>query len=115
MDYRQVKKLMTESLELALQKPTSTAYRVSAWMMFWDHGYRKALEEVEKAILLNPNDPYNYNMKAAILARTGPAKEAEENALYAIRLNPKNAGTHFRQLGKSLFHQDRFIEAVDAF
>jgi TolB-like protein len=34
MDYHQVRKLMTESLELALKKPTSTAYRVSAWMMF---------------------------------------------------------------------------------
>jgi adenylate cyclase len=115
MDYHQVRKLMTESLELALKKPTSTAYRVSAWMLFWDSEYRKALEEIEKAIVLNPNDPYIYNMKASILARTGPAKEAEENALYAIRLNPKNAGTHFRQLGKGLFHQDRFIEAADAF
>jgi TolB-like protein/tetratricopeptide (TPR) repeat protein len=115
MDRSLVKNLMAKSLELALKKPTSTAYRTSAWVMFWDREYSLALEEVEKAILLNPNDPYNYNMKAAILSRTGPAKEVEANALYAIRLNPKNAGTHFRQLGRGLFHQDRFIEAADAF
>jgi TolB-like protein len=110
-----VESLMRESLDKALKKPTSTAYRVSAWMKVWDREYEGALEDTDMAIALDPNDPYNFNMKASILALTGPAKEVEQNALLAIRLNPKSAGTHYRQLGKGLFHQDRFLEAADAF
>ena len=115
MERYQVRRLMTESLNIAYKNPTSIAYNVSAWLNVWDNAYEAALEDIEKAIALDPNDPYNFNMKAHIFSRIGPAKEAEKNALRAIRLNPKSAGTHYRQLGKALFFQDRFIEAADAF
>jgi adenylate cyclase len=115
MTYDQVKELMSWSLKKALKKPTSSAYMASAWLEFQNERYEEALGEIDKAITLNPNDPYNFTMKAYINSRTGSAKEVEANALRAIRLNPKNASIHIRLLGKGLFHQDRFIEAADAF
>lgn len=111
----QVEGLMRESLNIALKNPTSIAYNVSAWLNVWQRAYDDALEDIDKAIALDPNDPFNFNMKAHILSRTGPAKEAELYALRAIRLNPKSAGTHYRQLGKALFFQDQLNDAVDAF
>jgi TolB-like protein/DNA-binding winged helix-turn-helix (wHTH) protein len=115
MTWDQVKRFMKWSLEAALRKPTSTAYLASAWMEKINEKYEEALEEIDKAITLNPNDPYNFTMKAAIMNQIGLPKEAELNALRAIRLNPKNASIHIGLLGVSLFHQDRFIEAAEAF
>jgi len=115
MTYDQVKELMSWSLKSALKKPTSSAFLASAWLQTSNGQNEVALVEIDKAIALNPNDPYNFTMKAYIMSRIGLAKEIEVNALRAIRLNPKNAAIHIRLLGKGLFHQDRFIEAAEAF
>ena len=115
MTRAQINELLRKHLSIALEKPTSTASRVAAWLAVRARNYDVALEETEKAIALDPNDPYNFNMKAHILYRTGFAKQAEQNALRAIRLNPKSSGTHYRQLGHALFQQERFDEAVDAY
>jgi hypothetical protein len=63
--------LIRQHLNIALEKPTATAYRVSAWLAVWARNYEVALENAEKAIALDPNDPFNFNMKAHILTRTG--------------------------------------------
>jgi Tfp pilus assembly protein PilF len=115
MTWYQVKTLMKRNLELALKEPTSSAFLASAWWEVRNRQYEEALVEIDKAITLNPNDSYNFTMKAAIMNKIGLSKEAELNALRAIRLNPKNASIHIRLLGVSLFHQDRFIESAVAF
>lgn len=115
MTYWEVELTMRSNLEIALKEPSSSAYLASAWLEMENGKYEKALEEIDKAIKLNPNDPYNFTLKAAIKNQTGLAKEAEVYARHAIRLNPKHASIHIRVLGWALFHQERFIEAADAF
>ncbi len=61
---------------------------------------------------LAPNDPDNYLSKARILNATGRAAEAEESVRWAMRLDPLYSPDYLRMLAMSLFHQQRYEEAV---
>ena len=61
---------------------------------------------------LAPNDPDNYLSKARILNATGRAAEAEESVRWAMRLDPLYSPDYLRTLAISLFHQQRYEEAV---
>ena len=61
---------------------------------------------------LAPNDPDNYLSKARILNATGRAAEAEESVRWAMRLDPLYSPDYLRVLAMSLFHQQRYEEAV---
>ncbi len=100
-------------LALALKKPTAEAYETSAEILLWDSQYQAALRDINEAITLDPNEADSYITKSWILIRSGHAREAEENALLAMRLNPSYPATYLQTLGEALFHQDRFEEAAD--
>ncbi len=61
---------------------------------------------------LAPNDPDNYLSKARILNATGRAAQAEESVRWAMRLDPLYSPEYLRTLAMSLFHQQRYEEAV---
>src|SRR5262249_48063954 len=62
---------------------------------------------------LAPGDPETYIAKAKILNASGRAAEAEEAARTAMRFDPRFAPGTLRVLALSLFHQEKYQDAVD--
>jgi adenylate cyclase len=105
--------LSKEHLAIALEQKSSAAERTSASISLWSGNHDKALKEIGRAIELEPNDADNFDMQAHIQIYAGEAVEAEKSARTAMRLNPHYPARYLRSLGRALFHQDRFAEALD--
>ena len=103
---------MQAALVKAMRQPNALAHAVSAEFLSKQGRYKEAFTEIGKAMALAPNDPDNYLSKARILNATGRAAEAEESVRWAMRLDPLYSADYLRVLAMSLFHQQRYVEAV---
>jgi TolB-like protein/rhodanese-related sulfurtransferase/Flp pilus assembly protein TadD len=103
---------MQEALVKAMRQPNALAHAVSAELLSKQGRYEEAFTEIGRAMALAPNDPDNYLSKARILNATGRATEAEESVRWAMRLDPLYSPDYLRTLAISLFHQQRYEEAV---
>jgi adenylate cyclase len=103
---------MQAALVKAMRQPNALAHAVSAEFLSKQGRYAEAFTEIGKAMALAPNDPDNYLSKARILNATGQAAEAEESLRWAMRLDPLYSPEYLRVLAVSLFHQQRYEEAV---
>ena len=103
---------MQAALVKAMRQPNALAHAVSAEFLSKQGRYEEAFTEIGKAMALAPNDPDNYLSKARILNATGRAAEAEESVRWAMRLDPLYSPDYLRMLAMSLFHQQRYEEAV---
>ena len=103
---------MQAALAKAMQRPNALVYAVSAEVLSRQGRYAEAFTEIGRAMALVPNDPDNYLSKARILNATGRAAEAEESVRWAMRLDPLYSPDYLRTLAMSLFHQQRYEEAV---
>jgi tetratricopeptide (TPR) repeat protein len=104
---------MRENLAKALEHPTSLAYAVSGELLGREGRYEEAFAAIEKAMALAPGDPENYVAKAKVLNASGRAAEAEEAVRKAMRLDPSFAPGTLRVLARTLFHQEKYQDAVD--
>jgi adenylate cyclase len=102
-------------LEKALETPSALAYSISAEILAQQGNYREALSEINRALALDSNDPDAHISKARVLNAIGRAEDAEGSVRTAMRLNPHYEAEYLRTLGRSLFHQQRYQEAADAF
>ncbi len=105
---------LVENLEKAMEKPTPLAYKVAAVWAQQTGRIDEAFALIDKARALAPNDPEILVSKALILNTTGRAEEAEAELRLAMRLDPGYAPGTLRILSMSLFHQERYREAIDA-
>jgi rhodanese-related sulfurtransferase len=104
---------MKENLAKALEHPTSLAYAISGEILAREGRYDEAFAAIEKAMALAPSDPENHIAKAKILNASARAREAEEAARTAMRFDPRFAPGTLRVLALSLFHQEKYEDAVD--
>ena len=104
---------MQAALVKAMRQPNALAHAVSAEDFSKQGRYEVAFTEIDKAMTFAPNDPDNYLSKARILNATGRAAEAEESVRWAMRLDPLYSPDYLRTLAMSLFHQQRYEEAVE--
>jgi TolB-like protein/tetratricopeptide (TPR) repeat protein len=104
---------MQQALAKAMRQPNALAHAVSAEVLAKQGRYEEAFTEIGLAMALAPNDPGIHLSKARILNATGRAAEAEESVRWAMRLDPLYSPDHLRALSISLFHQERYEEAVD--
>jgi rhodanese-related sulfurtransferase len=103
---------MTKYLAMALEKPTPLAYTVAADIFVQKGLYKDAAHAINKAMALAPNDPEAYVSNARILNATGQAAEAEAAVRKALRLDPQYAPGSLRVLALSLFHQQKYQDAI---
>ena len=103
---------MKKALANAMRQPNALAHAVWAEVLSKQGRYEEAFTEIGHAMALAPNDPDNYLSKARILNATGRAAEAEESVRWAMRLDPLYSPDYLRTLAISLFHQQRYEEAV---
>ena len=100
------------NLTAALAQPTATAHLVAASIMRLEGKIDEALEEIDKAIALEPNNADGYVSKAEILIYTGRLEEAEQSARLAMRMNPHYEPEYLKALGQAVFYQGRYEEAA---
>jgi len=103
---------MEKALVNATRQPNALAHTVSAEVLSKQGRYAEAFTEIDRAMALAPSDANNYLSKARILNATGRAAEAEESVRWAMRLDPLYSPEYLRTLAMSLFHQQRYEEAV---
>jgi len=103
---------MQAALAKAMRQPNALAHTVSAEVLAKQGRYSEAFTEIDRAMALAPSDANNYLSKARILNATGRAAEAEESVRWAMRLDPLYSPDYLRALGMSLFHQQRYEEAI---
>ncbi len=102
-----------QNLALALRNPTPLAYAVSAEILAKRGHYDEAFAAISGAMKLAPNDPEIHVSKARILNAKGRAPEAEEEARLAMRLDPQYPPSYLRVFALSLFHQEKYEEALE--
>jgi TolB-like protein/rhodanese-related sulfurtransferase len=101
------------NLARAMEKPNSLALALSAEIRARHGRNQEALIQINRALELAPNDPDIRISKAKILNAIGRAVEAEQEAGWAMRLNPQYPPGYLRVLALSQFHQERYEEAVE--
>jgi adenylate cyclase len=104
---------MKANLAKAMEAPNAPAYALSAEVLARQGRNDEALGAIKRALELAPNDPDHHVSHARILNAVGRAPEAEQDARWAMRLNPQYPPGYLRVLALSLFHQERYDEAVD--
>lgn len=113
--FQQVYDRALDHLAKASKQPIPLAYAISAEIASRQGRYDDAFAEIGRAMAFAPGDPDIHVAKARILNATGRAAEAEAAARWAMRLDPKFPPDYLRVLAISLFHQERYAEAVEAF
>jgi len=103
---------MQAALAKAMRQPNALAHTVSAELLSKQGRYAEAFTEIGKAMALAPNVPDSYLSKARVLNATGRAAEAEESVRWSMRLDPLYSPEYLRVLAVSLFHQQRYEEAL---
>jgi adenylate cyclase len=103
---------MQAALVEAKRQPNALSHAVSAELRTMQGRYPEAFAEIDRAMALAPNDPDIHLSKARILNATGRAAQAEESVRWAMRLDPLPSPAHLRVLAVSLFHQQRYEDAV---
>jgi TolB-like protein/class 3 adenylate cyclase/rhodanese-related sulfurtransferase/Flp pilus assembly protein TadD len=112
-EFEHASERLRQYLAKAMQTPTSLAYAVSAGLLTQEGLFEEASAAINNAIALSPNDPEVYVSSAKLLNATGRAAEAEVAIRKALRLDPRFAPGSLRVLAISLFHQQRYQEAID--
>ena len=110
--YQRAVDRMQAALVQAMLQPNALAHAVTAEFLAKQGRYEEGFAEIGRAMALAPNDPANHLSKARILNATGRAAEAEESVRWAMRLDPLYSPAYLRTLAISLFHQQRYEEAV---
>ncbi|QRM55924.1 rhodanese-like domain-containing protein [Sinorhizobium sp. BG8] len=113
LSFERMMERANQNLALALRNPTPLAYAVSAEILAKRGHYDEAFADISKAIALAPNDPDIHVSKARILNAKGRATEAEQEAHVAMRLDPQFPPSYLRVLALSLFHQEKYQEALE--
>jgi tetratricopeptide (TPR) repeat protein len=86
---------LTASTEFRVEAQIHNAdyyYERSHWKMY-QRNYAGAIEDLNTAIKLRPNDSQNYNARGLVYEKCGNYEAAMADFEYALRLNPYSAET----------------------
>jgi TolB-like protein len=99
-------------LKLALKNPTAIAHHVNGLMYFQRRQHEEAISELERALVLDPNDPSVYLDMGLALNLSGKPKEAADFLNRGMRLDPHNPARYLIQLGLAQFCMGNLEEAA---
>lgn len=100
---------------LALDPDESECHRLLAQVSLTRGNLKRALHHQERGLFLNPNDDRLVNAMGEMLVFAGRPAEAEQWVRKSMRLNPYHPSRYWTHLGRSLFHQGRYEESLEAF
>jgi len=99
-------------LKMSAKDPSSLAYQATALTLIYRRLYPEAINAAEKALTLDPNDPYSYFIMAKILNYAGKSEKAIDFAKRALRLDPHYPVDYLIILGESNFALANLEEAA---
>ena len=88
-------------LKKAMKKPTALAYGLMSQIHLHRFLHDKALDAIDRALAMEPNDPDLYAWRSNILWFMGKSDEALESAKTAQRLDPNNPSLYQFHLGSA--------------
>ena len=104
--------LARAALTKSMRRPTSLGYRVAARLLYFEYRHDEAIDQINKAIAMDPNDPDNYWVKATALVWGGRAKDALTPLQVAMRLDPHFPARYLAYQGIAKFALNQFDEAA---
>ena len=100
---------------LSIDDSQADAYALLGNVYLFQRQFGKAIEEGERAIVLNPNGADYHVWLAMILTSAGRPREAVDLVKKAIRLNPFPPNWYFYSLGNVFFVMGQYEEAAEAY
>jgi adenylate cyclase len=98
---------------LALDSATTNAYRLLAEIAVFHHNYDRALQDIDRAVTLNPSDAGNFQVRGYILLWSGKPSEAVPWLEGALRLDGSNSVAAL-QLGIAEYFLGKYDAAIAA-
>jgi TolB-like protein/tetratricopeptide (TPR) repeat protein len=99
---------------LKLDPADAECLRILAQIAMMRRDIPLAIHRQERGLFLNPNDDRCVCAMGEILTFAGRSEEAEAWIRKAMRLNPYHPPRYWSHLARSLFHQGKYREAIDA-
>jgi adenylate cyclase len=99
-------------LKLAMKNPTAIAHHVNGLSYLLRRQHVEAVSELERALVLDPNDPSIYQDMGLVLNFSGKPKEAVIFLNRGMRLDPHNPARYLIFLGAAQFCMGNFEEAA---
>jgi TolB-like protein/Tfp pilus assembly protein PilF len=112
MSWLEARLRMREYAELAMKKPTSTAYQVSAFSYLFRRQHKEAISELEQGFALNPNSSRCLSGMGYVLPMAGKPKEGIEYLKKWIRVDPRNRYGYLNMLSFAHFCAGETAEAA---
>jgi len=100
-------------LKLAMKNPTATAHHVNGLSYLLRRQHEEAVSELERALVLDPNDPSIYQDMGLVLIFSGKPKEAVDFLNRGMRLDPNNPARYLIFLGAAQFCMGNLEEAAN--
>jgi len=99
---------------LELDASDSECLRILAQIAMLRRDLGRAIRQQERGLFLNPNDDRSVCAMGEFLSFVGRSEEAEGWVRKAMRLNPYHPPRYWSHLARTLFHQGRYQETLDA-
>jgi adenylate cyclase len=96
---------------LAIDPATTTAYRLLSEIAVFRRDYDRALQDIDRALVLNPSDADNFQERGYILLWSGKPAEAVAWLQGALRLDPGN-NVAAMQLGIAQYFVGKYGDAI---
>lgn len=90
----------------------SGGFSVLGFTIAYEGDLEKALQHLETATSLNPNDPDSLVRYSDILFLAGNSQQALKTIIEAIRLNPRASGVYYWILGQAQMGCGQYEEAI---
>jgi len=103
---------MGQYLKQGMMNPTPLAHHVNGLLYLFRRQHEEAVSELERALVLDPNDPSSNFDMAHVLNFSGKPREAVDFTKRAMRLDPHNPGPYSNILGIAHFCMGNLEEAA---
>ena len=103
---------LREYTQMAMKKPTPSAYNLSALLYLSRRQHKEAISEVERGLALDPNSPDCHFNMGRVLYLAGRPKEGIEYLNKSWRLDPRSRLLYLVALGWAHFCMGEIAEAA---
>jgi TolB-like protein/Flp pilus assembly protein TadD len=110
--YAEARLLARKYLKEAMKNPTSIAHLVNSQFYLYQRQHEEAISELQRALILDPNNPLCNASLGSALFLGGRPQEAVDFINRAIRLDPVNPARYLYLLGGAQFCMGNLEEAA---
>ncbi len=110
--YIEARLVARKYLKEGLENPTSIVYLINSQYYLYRRQHEEAVSELQRALVLDPNNPSCNALMGSALFLSGKPREAVDFVNRAMRLDPHNPGRYLYLLGGAEFCIGNLEEAA---